>query len=80
VTSMTFIQLHHELASNTSLSARTLPSASVQASFSTASPLFPASPPNPSCLTKHALPPSSSAMVIVVGRRGDSSDVGSGKR
>lgn len=68
------------LSFSTSLSALHRSSAAPHASPNTSLPVFPTTPPNPSCRTKHAVPSSSSAMVMVVGRRGVSKEDGSGRR
>lgn len=46
----------------------------------TLSPLTPTTPPRPSCRTRQPLSFSSSAIVSVVGSKGISKEVGSGKR
>jgi hypothetical protein len=64
---------------NTRLSSRTLVSPISQTLATTFSPLRPLIPPSPSCRARLALPDSSSAMVMIVGKRGVSNAVGSGK-
>lgn len=68
------------LSLNICRSSFTRNSANLQASSTTFSPFCPLIPPKPSCLSRHPLPCSSKAIVIVVGSKGISKVVGSGKR